>query len=192
VPRNVAIVLANDPGTGFAGSKYLADVGGTTLIDGLIADASSWPVDEVIVVLGPDAEDVVAALAPTEATIVIDPEWREGSAASLRVGLDVIVRGPATDLVVVALADQVGVRTEDVAALIEAAEGVAATVPKYRYRRGFPIVLARGMWERLLGLEGDVDLLDLLDSHPDGVVEVWFDHLTEPRIERPGDAAARR
>ena len=93
---------------------------------------------------------------------------------------------------VVALADQVGVRTEDVAMLIEAADGAVATVPKYRYRRGFPIVLTRGMWERLLGLEGEVDLLDLLGSHPDGVVEVWFDHLAEPRIEHPGDAAARR
>jgi CTP:molybdopterin cytidylyltransferase MocA len=192
VPRNVAIVLANDPGTGFTGSKYLVDVGGLTLIDRSIADASSWPVDEVIVVLGPDAEDVVEGLAPTDATIVIDPEWREGSAASLRVGLDVVVRGPATDLVVVALADQVGVRTEDVVTLIEEADGAVATVPKYRYRRGFPIVLTRGMWERLLGLEGEVDLLDLLESHPDGVVEVWFDHLTEPRIERPGDTAARR
>jgi len=192
VPRNVAVVLAHDPGRNFAGPKYLTDVGGATLIDRVIADASSWPVDEVIVVLGPDAEEVAAALAPTDATIVIDPEWREGSAASLRVGLDVVMRGPATDLVVIALADQTGVHANDVAALIDAAEEAVAAVPKYRYRRGFPIVLAREMWERLLGLEGDVDLLDLLESHPGGVVEVRFDHLSEPRIERPDDVTPRR
>jgi len=192
VPRNVAVVLANDPGSDFVGPKYLTDVGGISLIDRSIADASSWPVDEVVVVLGPDAEEVVAALDPTDATIVIDPEWREGSAASLRVALDVVVRGPAADLVVVALADQIGVRAEDVAALIEAASGAVAAVPKYRYRRSLPIVLAREMWERLLGLEGDVDLLDLLESHPDGVVEVWFDHLARPRIERRGDAESGR
>jgi len=192
VPRNVAVVLANDPGTGFAGPKYLTDVSGTALIDRAIAEAASWPVDEVIAVLGPDAEDVAARMAPTDATIVIDPEWEEGSAASLRVGLDVVVRGPSTDLVVIAHADQVGVRSEDVAALIDAAADATAAVPKYRYRRGTPIVLAREMWERLLGLEGDVDLLDLLETHSDGVDEVWFDHLEAPRVEHPEDAGKRR
>ena len=192
MPRNVAVVLANDPGAGFVGPKYLTDVSGATVIDRAIADASSWPVDEVIVVLGPDAEEVAARIVPNDATIVIDPDWEEGSAASLRVGLDVVVRGPSTDLVVIARADQIGVRPQDVAALIDAAGDATAAVPKYRYRRGTPIVLARELWERLLGLEGDVDLLGVLETHPDGVEEVWFDHLEAPRLEHPGDADVRR
>ncbi|MEN8234141.1 MAG: NTP transferase domain-containing protein [Actinomycetota bacterium] len=187
MPRTVAVVLANDPGSGFPGPKYLSEIGGVPLIDRVLADAATWPVDEVIAVLGPDAEAVVDAMAPTDATIVIDPEWHEGLAASLRVGLDVVMRGPATDLVVVAHGDQPGTGAEDVEALIVEASGSAATVPKYRYRRGLPVVLAGEVWERLLGLEGDVDLLDLLESHPDGVVEVWFDHLAEPRIQSPDD-----
>jgi molybdenum cofactor cytidylyltransferase len=191
VPRNVAVLLANDPGTSFVGPKYLADAGGLPLIDRAVNEALAWPVDEVIVVLGPDAEDVVMSMAPTDATLVIDPEWSEGAAASLRAGLDVVMRGPATDIVVVAFADQIGIRDEDVAALIEAAADATVAVPKYRYRRGFPIAFTREFWERLLGLEGDVDLLGLLESHPDGVVEVWFDHLAEPRVERPGDITGR-
>ena len=191
MPRIVAVVLASDPGEGFAGSKYLSDVDGIKLIDRSLADASVWPVDEVVVVLGPDAENVASTLGSWDVTIVIDPEWEEGSAASLRVGLDVVMRGPATEFVVVALADQPGVPASDVSALVEAAEDVSAVVPKYRYRRGFPIVLARELWERLLGLEGDVDLLGLLESHPDGVAEVWFDHLEAPRILSPEDVAGR-
>lgn len=191
MPRIVAVVLANDPGSGFTGSKYLSDVGGITLIERSLAGASVWPVDEVVVVLGPDAEDIAATLGSWDATIVIDPEWEEGSAASLRVGLDVVMRGPAADLVVVALADQPGVPASDVSALLEAAEDATAMVPKYRYRRGFPIVLARESWEHLLGLEGDVDLLGLLESHPEGVAEVWFDHLEVPRIRLPEDVTGR-
>ncbi len=191
MPRIVAVVLANDPGSGFAGSKYLSDVGGITLIDRTLADASVWPVDEVVVVLGPDAEDIASTLESWDATFVIDPEWEEGSAASLRVGLDVVMRGPATDFVVIALADQPGVPASDVSALLEAAEDVVAVVPKYRYRRGFPIVLARELWEHLLGLEGDADLLGLLESHPAGVAEIWFDHLETPRIQRPEDITGR-
>lgn len=143
MPRIVAVVLASDPGEGFVGSKYLSDFDGITLIDRSLADASVWPVDEVVVVLGPDAENVASTLGSWDVTIVIDPEWEEGSAASLRVGLDVVMRGPATEFVVIALADQPGVSASDVSALVEAAEDVSAIVPKYRYRRGFPIVLAR-------------------------------------------------
>jgi CTP:molybdopterin cytidylyltransferase MocA len=58
VPRTVAVVLASDLGSGFTGSKYLSDVGGITLIERSLADASVWPVDEVVVGLGPQAEDV--------------------------------------------------------------------------------------------------------------------------------------
>jgi molybdenum cofactor cytidylyltransferase len=191
VPRIVAVVLASDPGSGFAGSKYLSDVDGITLIDRSLAAACVWPVDEVVVVLGPEAEAIATTLGSWDATIVIDPEWEEGSAASLRVGLDVVMRGPATDFVVIAFADQPGVPASDIAALLEAAEDVAVAVPKYRYRRGLPIVLARESWEQLLGLEGDVDLLGLLESHPDGVAEVWFDHLEVPRIQHPDDLLGR-
>ena len=187
MPRTVAVVLANEPGSGFTGSKYLGDIGGATLIDRVLADVSSWPVDDAVVVLGPDAEEILESMASTDATVVIDLEWSEGSAASLRVGLDVVVRGPATDLVVIVPADQPGIGADDVEALIEAAEGATAAVPKYRYRRGFPVVLARSMWERLLGSEGDLDVLDLLGSHPEGVREVWFDHLASPRDRSPAD-----
>lgn len=191
MPRIVAVVLASDPGEGFAGSKYLSDVGGITLIDRSLADASVWPVDEVVVVLGPDAEEIASTLGSWDVTIVIDPEWEEGLAASLRVGLDVVMRGTAADLVIISFADQPGVPASDVSALVESAEDVAAVVPKYRYRRGFPIVLARDAWEHLLGMEGDVDLLGLLESHPAGVAEVWVDHLETPRIQHPEDISAR-
>ena len=189
--RSVAVVIANDPGSGFTGPKYLETVGGRRLIDVVLADVATWPVDEAILVLGPGAEDVLDEMADTEAMVVIDPEWEEGLAASLRVGLDVVMRGPGTDLVVVAYADQPGVTADTVGRLILEAAGATAVVPKYRYRRGWPIVLSAKAWERLLGLEGDVDLLDVLESHPGGVVEVWFDRLERPRIKAPTDIGAR-
>ena len=90
--RTVAVVLANEPGSGFTESKFLGDISGTTLIDRVLADVSGWPVDDAVVVLGPDAEEILQSMAPTDATVVIDLEWSEGSAASLRVGLDVVMR----------------------------------------------------------------------------------------------------
>jgi len=86
---------------------------------------------------------------------------------------------------------QPGITADDVEQLIVAADGAAASVPKYRYRRDFPVVLGRGIWERLLGSEGDVDIFDLLESHPDRVEEVWFEHLAGSRIKVPGDVPGR-
>ena len=189
--RTVAVVLANEPGSGFSGSKFLVDVGGGPLIDRVLADISRWPVDDTVVVLGPDAEEILQGMEPTDATVVMDLEWSEGSAASLRVGRAVVRRGTPADLGAIALADQPGVGAEDVEALIDAASDASASVPKYRYRRGFPVVLERSIWERLLGAEGDLDLLDLLESHPEGVQEVWFEHLSGPRIRTPDDIRQR-
>lgn len=183
--RTVALIVANDPGTGFERSKYLEPVRGVPMIERIAVETADWPVDDVMIVLGPDADEIIAVADLGEATIVIDPEWKEGLAASLRVGIDLLQRDGVTDRVVVALGDQPGVEVETVAALLERPS--VAVVPKYRYRRGFPVVLSSDLWDQLLGLEGPVDLHDLLESHPAGVEEVWFDRLEPSRLAGPAD-----
>jgi CTP:molybdopterin cytidylyltransferase MocA len=190
MPHTVALIVANDPGTGFERSKYLEPVRGVPMIERIVAKAADWPVDEVMVVLGPDADEIISTADLGEATIVIDPEWKEGIAASLRVGIDLLLRGGVTDRIVLALGDQPGVEGETVAALLESPS--AAVVPKYRYRRGFPVVLSSDLWDQLLGLEGPVDVHDLLESHPAGVEEVWFDRLEPSRLAEPADFSSPR
>lgn len=183
--RTVALIVANEPGEGFVRSKYLEPVAGAAMIEQVVAAAATWPVDEIVIVLGPDADEILDNADLGEATIAIDPEWKEGIAASLRVGIDLLLRGPATDRVVVALADQPGIDPTTVSALL--AQPAAAVVPKYRYRRGWPVVLSSERWDQLIGLEGPMDLHDLLESHPDGVEEVWFDRLEPARMVTPSD-----
>lgn len=185
MPRTVALIVANDPGTGFDRSKYLEPVKGSPLIERVVAEARTWPVDDVVVVLGPDADDIIESTDLGETTIAVDPEWKEGIAASLRVGIDLLMRGPATDRIVVALGDQPGIDASTVAALLD--RRATAVVPKYRYRRGWPVVLSSDRWDQLLGLEGPIGLHDLLESHPDGVEEVWFDRLEPARLVTPAD-----
>ena len=54
------------------------------MLERVVADASMWPVDEVIVVLGADADAIEDACDLTQVSLVIDPEWAEGSASPLR------------------------------------------------------------------------------------------------------------
>lgn len=193
--RTVALVLAVDPGLGFEGSKYLAPFGSRRLIETVADEVREWPVDDIVVVLGPDDEDVARTADLGDALLVLDPEWGEGLAASLRAGLDTVAREGGVERVVLGYGDQPGIGPHIVADLLEAqaAPGCIAAVPKYRYARGWPIVLGRDLWERFLGLEGDIDVLAFLETHRDGVCEVWFDRLAPPRVasvsdlpERPG------
>lgn len=192
--RTTALVIAADRGEGFTGPKYAARFGSVPLLRRVLDDVATWPVDDVVVVLGDRAEDVLAQVDLGDATVVIDPEWREGIAAPIRVGLDVLAREGAAARCVIALGDEVGVSAHVVAALLDeqSSSGALVTVPKYRYQRSWPLVVAEGYWWRLMGLEGDHDVVDLLSSHPEGVREVHFDDLPPRRVRTAADLPARR
>ncbi len=174
------------------GSKYLRPLGPVTMIERVVADAAAWPVDEVVAVLGPDADEIIESTDLGEATIVIDPEWEEGIAASLRVGIDLVRRQPVADCLIIGLGDQPGIDVDLVVNLLEQSGSQRAVVPKYRYRRGWPVVVYHELWDRLLGFEGPVDLHDMLESHSGDVAEVWVDTLEPPRLLHPLDFPARR
>ncbi len=187
--RTTALVIASDAGSGFDAPKYAVKHRGNRILEQVLGDVESWPVDETFVVLGSDAEEVLEAVRFGNVTVVIDPQWSEGTAASLRVGLDALSRDASVENAVLARGDQPGVTAAIVGLLLDAceAEHAVAAVPKYRYARGWPIVVTDDLFPRLMGLEGDADVLDVLASHPDGVTECWFDQLSPHRLETPDD-----
>lgn len=190
----VGVILAADAGEDFPSSKYLSDVGGTPLLERTVRSASEWPVDEVIVVLGADAEILEESVDLGGVSVLVDPSWAEGTAAPLRAVMDLLSRSRDVTHVIVARGDQPEVRTSDVERLVAAAraDGVSAVVPKYRYAVGYPVVIGRAVWDVFLRLEGEIDALDILTSHGATIEEVWFDHVAPRRILVPDDLPGRR
>ncbi len=178
-----AMVLAADAGAGFEGSKYLAPFRSSTLIEQVVAEVHQWPVDTVIVVLGPDAETILDTADLGESLIVVDLEWAEGEAASIRVGIDTLYRLDEFDTLVLIHADQPGSRGEEVLRLLERHREShrPAVVPKYRYAVGHPVVIGETVWPRLISMEGATSFDQLLQAHQDWVEEVWFDRLPPKR-----------
>lgn len=192
--RVAALLITTESGEGFAGAVALAGWGETTLIEHVLAQVSDWPVDAIVVVLGAEAEQVLERADLGDVTVVIDPEWEEGVAASLRAGVDTVTRLGDFEAIVMSYGDQPHNSAEVVSRLLEVHEGSGklATVPKYRYAEGAPFVVGSGLWSRLMGLEGDATLELLLQAHPDWVEEVWFDRLPPHRIVTPEDLADLR
>ena len=188
------ILLAADRGEGFSGPKYLTAVRGRTIIERTLEDVGGWPVDQIVVVLGADADAILDEAAVEGADVIVDPEWEEGLAASLRAALDLIESDVAASHVVVARGDQPGVDASVVSALIDRAvtSGADAVVPKYRYARGWPIVLSRSAWQAFLAREGPLDLHSVAATHPETTVEVWVDRLAPAVYANASDIPAGR
>ena len=188
----VGVLLAADAGIGFSPSKYTSPLRGSTLLGRSVESALSWPVDEVLVVLGADAEAVEETVDLGAVSVIVDPSWDEGLAAPVRAVLDLLSREGRTSHVVIGMGDQPDVAAVDVARLLEARSAADAVVPKYRYAAGFPVVLGRSAWDVFLRLEGDIDIHDVIATHAGSVEEVWFDHLAPKRILDPSDLPETR
>jgi molybdenum cofactor cytidylyltransferase len=191
VSGTAAIVLAAGSSSRLGSPKQLVDVGGRPMLESIVASVSEWPVEVVVVVLGSGADEVLEAVDFGDALVAVNDGWEEGIASSIRVGLDVLTRDPAWERVFVVLGDQPSIPDEVPVRLLEAMEasGRPAAAPVYRYDRGNPVLFDRGLWPRLMTLEGDAGASALLRTHPEWVEEVRFDQLPPRDIDTASDVA---
>jgi molybdenum cofactor cytidylyltransferase len=191
-PMHVAaLVLAAGSSQRLGRPKQLVPHEGAPLLQRTVEMVRGWPVEEVVVVLGAHAEEVLDEVDLTGATVAINEGWEEGIASSLRVGLDILSRVPRITHALVALGDQPGI-PDDVPPELIAAARVAtrpAVVPVYRYERANPVLFERSLWERLMALEGDIGASGFLLAHPNLVEEVRFGHLPPRDVDTESDVS---
>lgn len=164
------------------------------MLETVVARTSSFPVDEVWVVIGHDSERIIEETDLGDAYIVENLEWEEGIASSLRVGLDALTRLSRCDRALVVLGDQPDVPVSLVADLLAAHErgGRPVTLPKYRYSWGNPVLVDRSLWPRLMSLEGDEGARRLWQAHPEWVNEVWVAETAPRDVDTEADVAEMR
>ena len=166
-----AIVLAAGAGTRFGGTKQVVEVRGKPLAQHAVDAAVEAGVDEVVVVLGHDAESVRAALRlPGIGRWVVNPAHSTGMASSLAVGLE--HADPSSEAAVLLLADQPGVTAQHVRALIDAFAARRRPIVRLAFRTGpGPSLIARELWPEVSSLEGDVGARTLIAMRPE-LVEI--------------------
>ncbi|HZO21853.1 MAG TPA: nucleotidyltransferase family protein [Steroidobacteraceae bacterium] len=167
-----AIVLAAGASTRFGSVKQLVRIGGRPLLHTVVARACEVVGSAVTVVLGAHAAELAPLLTHTPATIVINRNWREGMASSIRAGITRLA--PSCSAVLLVLADQAAVTVEDLRRLAGAwrrqPEYMAAA--RYGTTTGVPAIFPRSTFGELIALRGDVGARALLQRNPDRVVRV--------------------
>jgi molybdenum cofactor cytidylyltransferase len=158
------VVLAAGGASRFGSPKQLAELDGVPLLQHAVDAMLAVPaIDPVVVVLGAEAQRVLAAVELDEARAVVCPDWEEGMAASLRCGIAAV--GDA-DWVIVTLGDQPRITSQVIAAVTDAADsariGTAAVRATYAGVPGHPVALARAMLPHVEQLRGDVGARELL------------------------------
>jgi molybdenum cofactor cytidylyltransferase len=162
--RVAAVVLAAGSATRFGATKQVAEIDGQPLVAHVVAIAhGATVVDEVLVVVGHDADTVaVAAERGGPVEIVHNADHAAGQSTSLRAGI-AAASGRGADVAVILLADEPGVASavvEQVVAAVLAGEPAARA--HYEDAPGHPVAFARVCFDRLRRVDGDRGARDLL------------------------------
>jgi molybdenum cofactor cytidylyltransferase len=167
-----AILLAAGSGSRMGHRpKSLLELGGIALIRRQIIALSGAGVDELVVVLGHHAERIALAVQEFPVTVVHNPDPDAGQVSSLRTGLQAL--SPKIDTVLVALADQPLINSQDINDLIGAYKkrptGAQVVQPEVNGQPGNPVMFSGEVREQILAGEARLGCKQWQAAHPEQV-----------------------
>ena len=170
-----AILLAAGESKRLRMPKLLLPFGKSTVLEQTIDNLLNSSVDEVIVVVGYKAEEMMKRLANKPVKIAINPIYRQGMSTSLVKGLSLV--NDKSKAIMVALADQPLINSQTINRLVEESLGYdkGIVIPTYQAERGHPVIFSSEYKEELLGLKGDVGGKQTIKEHPKDILEVIAD-----------------
>jgi molybdenum cofactor cytidylyltransferase len=168
--------------------KQLLDWNGEPLLVHVLKAVAASGCDEVVVVLGYEADAVRGVLPPT-VRVVVNPDFAEGQATSLRAGLDAC--SEESEAAVVLLGDQPQVDASSIDAILTHWRATATPIVRARYRDGIghPVLLARSVWPDI-DVTGDEGARSLIAARPELTDEVSFAEPTPIDVDTPEDYRA--
>lgn len=183
------VILAAGEGRRFGGVKQLAPWRGKPLI--------RWPVDaclavsdaDTFLVLGAHREAVRPVLDADAPRVLVNRDWRDGMAASIRTAVQQL--GDYSALLFLA-GDQPAVTADHLRRMVGLWRGEPRRIVAARYRQipGIPVLFPADLFPELLALEGDRGARGLLTRHGERVLALDMPEAALD-IDRPADLDAK-
>ncbi|TLZ42229.1 MAG: hypothetical protein E6K19_08340 [Methanobacteriota archaeon] len=170
-----AIVLAAGGSSRMGTPKPLVLINGRPLLDYVLRTVRDSHVDDIVVVLGHEADRVRKAITVDRARAIVNDAYEEGMSASIRAG--VRAADPRSDGLLIVLGDQPFVASKTLDDLIARRNESQAKIliPTYQGHRGNPVLLDRSLSGEVQAITGDQGCRAIFGRHLDGILEVPVD-----------------
>jgi len=189
-----AVIIAAGSSSRLGRPKQLVMLQGETLLERAIRIAHEGGAAPVFVVLGAHLSEIKSRVEISSSEIVVNQNWQEGMASSIRAGVEALAEGaPDSAGVLLMICDQPSVTTGHLRGMLAAfRQNPACTIASgYAGRRGIPALFPRSSYVDLLSLRGDQGARGLLFKPGASVLDVPLEG-GEIDIDLPEDLTRAR
>ncbi len=167
-----AVILAAGESSRMGSPKALLAHQGRPFLEHLIEVTRHPQVTVQRVVLGAHAEETLSQLKLDPASVVVNPDWRQGQLSSIHAALKSLPTN--TDGMLLCLVDHPLITKALVGELIEEfyASGKPIVLPTYKGKRGHPVIFASRLYAELLAAPADKGARTVVWAHAEEVLEV--------------------
>lgn len=152
------VVMAAGASQRFGGCKLLAKVNGQSLLELSIGKAKRLVAEQgsIQVITGawhPQIETAMQNGELTQTPLLFNSDWEQGLGNSIAFAIRHLPE--STEKVLILLADQIAITTEELQQLINASQDCDITCAHYAGKRGVPAIFSRSQFAKLVGLNGE-------------------------------------
>jgi molybdenum cofactor cytidylyltransferase len=169
-----AVVLSAGESSRMGRPKALLPIDGQTFIEKIVASLRQSGREKIVVVLGHNAEAMAQKIAHLPVTVLVNSDYPRGQLSSLQVAVRHLLGDQDCRGMLVHLVDHPYIDAELVNLLIERfeASGKLIVVPRFRGKRGHPVIFARSLFDELLRAPMDQGAKAVVNAHREETLEV--------------------
>lgn len=160
------VILAAGKSTRMKENKLLLKLDGETLIERVVKTAKGSSADEVIVVLGHEAEKVREQLVKLDCKLVVNENYMRGQSESVKVGLAAV--SSSAEAVMILPADVALIDAESINSVIDEHRKSKSqiVIASHKHQSGHPILLDRALFQEVSQIdESALGLKAVINRH---------------------------
>lgn len=160
------VILAAGKSTRMKENKLLLKLDGETLIERVVKTAKGSSADEVIVVLGHEAEKVREQLVKLDCKLVVNENYMRGQSESVKVGLAAVAS--SAEAVMILPADVALIDAESINSVIDEHRKSKShiVIASHKHQSGHPILLDRALFQEVSQIdESALGLKAVINRH---------------------------
>ncbi len=171
------IILAAGPSGRLGQPKQLLPYQDKTLLQFLIDEATTSTASSIIVVLGANATLIEPVLETSHVQIIINKNWEEGMASSIRCGITALQKiKPSLDAAIIMVGDQPFITASLLNNLMTTLQEINTPIVTCSYDNttGPPSIFHKDLFPELLQLTGDTGARSIVQKYAEEIVTIAF------------------